>query len=137
MLSRIVRTQAILFLKSMSERVGSDIQRLWIWMMNFMIDSKSIHDSNSESFSFRQWFLKWIGSGLSLRKIMSNRNESYLFRECKWSIESRFNNIDVGLHTIIVDCSIIKSRKWNSSIFRRTRRKWPGEFSTDHLDFAF
>ena len=27
-----LQTQAILFLKSMSERVGSDIERLWIWM---------------------------------------------------------------------------------------------------------
>ena len=29
---RIVLTQAILFLKLMSERDGSDIKRLWIWM---------------------------------------------------------------------------------------------------------
>ena len=27
---RVVQTQAILFLKSMSERVGSDLERLWI-----------------------------------------------------------------------------------------------------------
>ena len=41
---RVVPTQAILFLKSMSERDGSDIQRLWNWTMNFLIDSKSIED---------------------------------------------------------------------------------------------
>ena len=29
---RVVQTQAILFLKSMSERVGSDIQRRWNWI---------------------------------------------------------------------------------------------------------
>ena len=34
---RVVQTQAILFLKSMSEWVGSDIQRLWNWMMIFKI----------------------------------------------------------------------------------------------------
>ena len=32
---RVVQTKAILFLKSMSERGGSDIERRWIWMMNF------------------------------------------------------------------------------------------------------
>ena len=31
-LLRVVRTKAILFLKSMSERVGSDMERLWIRM---------------------------------------------------------------------------------------------------------
>ena len=41
---RVVQTKSILFLKSMSERVGSDIQRLWNWMMNFLIDSTSIED---------------------------------------------------------------------------------------------
>ena len=41
---RVVLTQAILYLKSMSERVGSDIQRLCSWMMNSWIDSKSIED---------------------------------------------------------------------------------------------
>ena len=39
---RIVQTQAILFLKSMSERVGSDMQRNS--MMNFYIESKYIAD---------------------------------------------------------------------------------------------
>ena len=32
---RVVQTQAILFLKSMSERVGSDLERLLNWIMNF------------------------------------------------------------------------------------------------------
>ena len=39
---RVVHTLAISFLKSMSESVGSDIERLWNWMMNLQIDSKSI-----------------------------------------------------------------------------------------------
>ena len=38
---RVVQAQAILFLKSMSEKVGSGIQRRWNWMMNFSIDSRS------------------------------------------------------------------------------------------------
>ena len=37
---RVVRTLAILFLKSMSYRGGSDIERLWIWMTS--IDFESI-----------------------------------------------------------------------------------------------
>ena len=48
---RVVHNQAILFLKSLSERVGFDIQRPWNWMMNFQIDSKSIENSNSESYT--------------------------------------------------------------------------------------
>ena len=39
---RVVQTQAILLLKSLLGRVGSDIERLWNWMKNFYIDSKSI-----------------------------------------------------------------------------------------------
>ena len=41
---RVVQTRVILFLKSLSEKVGSHIERLWNWMMNFFIDSKSIED---------------------------------------------------------------------------------------------
>ena len=60
---RVVQTQAILFLKSMSERGGYDIKRLWIWFFNrFWVDLK-IHHSISESFyvgqdRFRHWFQK-------------------------------------------------------------------------------
>jgi len=42
---RVVQTKHILFLKSMSEKVGSDIKRLWNRVMNFWIDSKSIEDN--------------------------------------------------------------------------------------------
>ena len=42
---RVVQTKHILFLKSMSEKVGSDIKRLWNKMMNFWIVSKSIEDN--------------------------------------------------------------------------------------------
>ena len=38
---RVVQTQAILFLKSMSERDRSDIERLWIWMQSSSIDFES------------------------------------------------------------------------------------------------
>ena len=49
---RVVQTQAILFLKSMSERVGSDIERLWNWIsrstqnrlkMGSFLNSKSLY----------------------------------------------------------------------------------------------
>ena len=39
---RVVQTQAISFLKSMSERAGSDIERLWILITSFSIE---IHHS--------------------------------------------------------------------------------------------
>ena len=38
----IWQTQAILFLKSLSERVGSDIERLWIWTSPSSIEFESI-----------------------------------------------------------------------------------------------
>ena len=67
----VVQTRTILFSKSMSEKVGSDMKRLWIWMMNFWIESKSIEYLNSESFYvssdfFRHCFekMKWLGPGL-------------------------------------------------------------------------
>ena len=41
---RVVKTQAILILKAMSERVVFDMERPWIRMRNFQIDSKSIWD---------------------------------------------------------------------------------------------
>ena len=37
---RVVQTKAILFLQSMSERVGPDIERLWIWMTLSSIDNR-------------------------------------------------------------------------------------------------
>ena len=39
---RVVHAKTILFLKSMSERVGFDIERLWIWMTSSSIDFESI-----------------------------------------------------------------------------------------------
>ena len=39
LLLRVVQTQAILFLKPILGRDGSDIERLWNWMMNFKIAS--------------------------------------------------------------------------------------------------
>ena len=41
---RVVPKLAILYLKSLSERVGFDIQRHWNWMMNIKIVSKLIED---------------------------------------------------------------------------------------------
>ena len=38
---RVVKTKVILFLEPMSERVGSDIERLWIWMTSSSIDFES------------------------------------------------------------------------------------------------
>ena len=60
-LFRVVQTKAILFLKSMSERVGSDIERLWIWIFSRFLVDLEINHSISESLyvgsaSFRQWF---------------------------------------------------------------------------------
>ena len=39
---RVVQTQIILFLKSMSERCGSDKERLWFWMTPSSIDFESV-----------------------------------------------------------------------------------------------
>ena len=64
---RVVQTQAISFLKSLSERVGSDIERLWIRM--------TLSRSRNSSFNFRVVIsrirlfptlisnIKWLGSG--------------------------------------------------------------------------
>ena len=58
----------------MSEKVGSDIKRLWISMTSYTIDFESMEIwtiiQNPESFyvgsdSFQQWFQKWNGSGLN------------------------------------------------------------------------
>ena len=48
---RVVQIQIILFLKSMSERGGSDREQLWIWRKfnRFWVDLEN-HHSNSESF---------------------------------------------------------------------------------------
>ena len=60
-LLRVVQIEIILFLRSMSERDRSEIQRLWNWIK---IDSIAIeYHSNPESFyvgsaSFRNWFQK-------------------------------------------------------------------------------
>ena len=70
--SRVAHTQPILFLKSMSERGGSDMERLKIWIFNrFWVDLE-IHHSISESLyvgsvSFRHWFkikMAWVWTTL-------------------------------------------------------------------------
>ena len=73
---RVVQTKVILFLESMSERGGSDIERLWIWMISYL---QSILSRRS-SFNFRTVVcqirpfttliskIKWIGSGLPLNE---------------------------------------------------------------------
>ena len=65
---RVVQTQAILFLESVSARVGSDIERLWIRM--------TLSRSRNLSFNFRVVIsrirlfptlisnMKWLGSGI-------------------------------------------------------------------------
>ena len=54
---RVVQTQAILFLKSMSERVGSDIERLLIQMTPFSINlSRSRIQFQSRSMSDPTFF---------------------------------------------------------------------------------
>ena len=71
---RIVETQAILFLKTMSEIVGSNIEWLWIWIIQSILGW-----SKNSSFYFRvvvcrnRLFptmiskIKWLGCGLPLR----------------------------------------------------------------------
>ena len=72
-LLRVVQTQAILSLKSMSEKVGSDIERLWIWIMSSSIGFQSIWKLNSgvvlcriRPFPTLIEEIKWLGSGLPL-----------------------------------------------------------------------
>ena len=60
--STVKGSSAILCLKLISEKVGSDMERLWIWMTSSSIDFES-RNSISESFyigsvSFRYWFQK-------------------------------------------------------------------------------
>ena len=63
----VVQTQAILFLKSMSERSGSDIERLWIWdsSFNFRVVICRIH-----SFPTLISKIKWLWSGLLLNEYL-------------------------------------------------------------------
>ena len=74
---RIVQTQAILFLKSMSERDGSDIKRLWIWMTNssvefdliykfiMLIKSRSMSDPFHSDIDFKNK-MAWVLTALNL-----------------------------------------------------------------------
>ena len=79
---RVIKTQSISFLKSLSEGVGSDLERLLIlndisYRCRLKID-RMLCDFNSESFYvgsdlFRNWFkkLKWLEPGLPLIKVLS------------------------------------------------------------------
>ena len=67
---RVVQTQVILFLKSMSERGGSGIKRLWIWIFNrFWLDPEIRHSDSKSLYigsdSFRHWLQKLNGLGLN------------------------------------------------------------------------
>ena len=72
---RVVHTQAILFLTSMSGRGGSGIERLWIWMTSFSINFSWFRNSffNFSVFVYRiRRFptltskIKWLGFELPL-----------------------------------------------------------------------
>ena len=65
--SRIVQTQAILFLKSKSERDGSEIERLWLWMTMWkLICNVRIVVCRIRSLPTLISKIKWFGSQLSL-----------------------------------------------------------------------
>ena len=62
---REVHTLAIPFLKSMPKRVGSDKERLRVWIKgSFIIDSRVVL---CRSDSIRHCFQKWLSSGLPVR----------------------------------------------------------------------
>ena len=71
---RVVQTQAILFLKSMSELDGSDIERLWNLLSKSSknrLETKSIIfrvvSSRIRLFPTLISKIKWVGSGLPLK----------------------------------------------------------------------
>ena len=66
----VVQTQVLLCLKSMSERVGSEIERLLNWMMNFIIQiqRRSMSDPPLSDISK----IKWLGSVLPLKFLLWN-----------------------------------------------------------------
>ena len=79
---RVVQTQAILCSKSISERGGSDIDRLWNLMTNFF-DSKSTEDYVIKSRSMSDpplsdidLKINWLRSGLPLKTRLSRFNET-------------------------------------------------------------
>ena len=81
MVLRVVQTQAILFLKSRSERVGSDIERLLNWMMNFSkpleIDvihfkSRSMSDPTLSDINFN-YKMAWVWTTLNIVSFYLNR----------------------------------------------------------------
>ena len=88
---RVVQNQVIL--KSMSERGGSDIQRLWNWMIYIKICSKSIEYLNSGSVYvgsafFRHWFSIW--SGVPLTTLASFRSDAGEHKIRVWPVHTQF-----------------------------------------------
>ena len=85
---RIVQTKFILFLKTMSERVGSEIERLWILNYAISIDFESILKFNFRVVLCRiRLFptliskIKWLGSKLPLKFVLATlyrvKNDGY------------------------------------------------------------
>ena len=104
---RVVQTQAILFLKSMSEKVRSVIERLWNWSISRSTQNRL----KMMSYKFRLvtcWIhlcptfiskIKWLGSGVPLLK--------WSFLNLTWSI--RHDYLQVQKNVL---------RPWELFVFR-------------------
>ena len=125
---RVVQTQAILFLKSMSEWDGSDIERLRNWMMNFSIDSipiedeviqiqfRSMSDPTLSDIDFKNKMV-WVRTTLKLFH-MNDRYQKWallgwpcIFRHAKCAIYPRL--IPNGLMKVAIRWS---NRSWYHSM---------------------
>ena len=82
---RVIRTKAIPFL---TEKIGSDIERLWIWLTSSSIDFESMKKFNFRVVLCRiRWFptligkIKWLEHGLPFKNV-SSWEETLKFTHC-------------------------------------------------------
>ena len=116
---RVVHNLDISFLKSMSERVGSDIERLWIWMkVSFRIDTRWRHSKFRVVLSrirlsptlFSK--INWLSSGLPLKFILV-----FLIRHNEWLV-FKFWKLYYMFNTVRIKWVILIKEFLGSSTFR-------------------
>ena len=109
--SRVVQTQSILFLKSMSENGESDIERRKIWMSNrFLVDleiqfqSPAMSDPTLSDNDFKnKMILVWN----TLKVPWSDLLDTHVSQPTNRKPMTKTNSIPVVIKWLLTECSLI------------------------------
>ena len=128
---RVVQTQAILFLKSMSERGGSDLERLWNWIststqsrLKMTLLKLRVVLCWIRLFPTLNQKIKWFGSGLPLNWLFLYQKSYFhqvYFQKRFWIIKLKWQQMLWNVTRVWLMKELIRSRMPSTRIKSRTK----------------